>query len=121
MEREDTLNLHRALALEARALARTLICPLPSVRDALRLGAACVELGTSRAAGARDDRDAARGWRDCDGGDKQIRLAVYEALAKGGIASETFDKIFATSAEAERARQDELLAVRRRLIRLALV
>jgi hypothetical protein len=114
-------SLHRVLAIEARALARALSRPLPSVRDNLRLAAACVELGASRAFSAQSDQDAARGWRDAALGDRRIRGATYDALAQSAITHADFDRVFAAAVAADRARQEELLALRHRLLRQTFV
>jgi hypothetical protein len=106
---------HRALITEARRLSRQLQRALPDESDLLRFGATCVDLAAQQALAARDDRQAVRGWAECDIGDRQIRIATYRALAHQVITTAEYDDTFATSIRAANARRDEMLRLRRRL------
>jgi hypothetical protein len=117
----DCFAMHRGLVQEAQRMSQRLPPGCANTVDTLRLAAGCVSLGAQRALIARDERDAIAGWIDCRLGDRQIRHATYRALSAGHIDTRQYDRVFAAAISATRAREDELLRLRRRLHRYALI
>ncbi len=117
----DCFAMHRGLVLEAQRMSQKLPVCCGSESDMLRLAAGCVSLGAQRALVARDPREAIAGWIECRIGDRQIRHATFRALSQGHIDTRQYDRIFAAAISATRAREDELLRLRRRLHRYALI
>jgi hypothetical protein len=117
----DCFAMHRGLVDEAHRISRGISHSASADSDLLRLAAGCVSLGARRAIAARDPRDAIGGWNECRLGDRQIRLATYRVLLQGLIDTRQYDRVLAAAISATRAREDELLRLRRHLLRAALV
>src|SRR2546423_8582123 len=81
----DCLARQRELVHAAEELMRRL--PLRAVNsiDLLRLGSTCLILAAEHAFGERDQRQAARLWKQCDAGEQQNRTGTYQALRHGFI------------------------------------
>jgi hypothetical protein len=109
-------SLFEAAAYLARQLAR--MC---DYADRLQLGSSCMSIAAHAALAARSEREALRNWRECALAERQIRAATARALGGGYIGSASYDLIFDLAAAAARARQDEVLRLRRRLQRLNLI
>jgi len=116
----DCFAMHRGLVEEALRVSRGLTHTAAGDSELLRLAAGCVALGARRAIAARDPRDAIAGWNECRLGDRQIRLATYRALRSGLVDIRQYDRVLAAAISATRAREDELLRLRRGLLRAAL-
>jgi hypothetical protein len=117
----DCLAAQRALAQAALELMQTLPPQDGQLIDWLRLGASCIQLASDQAFTARHDRDAIRGWSECELGERQIRRATYHALRCGFIRTRDYDGLFRIAACATRARRDETERLRRRLRQLAVI
>ena len=117
----DCLSAQRRMARAALELMAHLPPRAQHLTDLLRLGASCVQLAAEQAFTARHERDAMRGWDECELGERQIRSATYQALRGGFIKSRDYDQVFHAAAQATRARRDETLRLRRRLRQLAVI
>ncbi len=112
---------HRALALYAESLSRSMLPSGGEDAERLRLGASCIRLSLSQAVGARDEWSSVQRWLECARAERQIRAATASALKARRIINRDYDRLFRVAAEATRLRRTHIQLLRERLQRLAIV
>jgi hypothetical protein len=65
--------------------------------------------------------EALRSWRECILADRQIKLAIYVGLRRGGLNNGTYDDLFRLSRTVSRIREEERQRLRRELCNKTIV
>jgi hypothetical protein len=117
----DCFAAQRRLFEAAHALARRVGRASEEDADLLRMGGSCVRIAAERAIASRVERDAIAAWRECELGERQIRLATYRAMRRGCIGTTDYDALFVIAARASWSRRDEIDRLRMRVQALSLI